>query len=246
MALKSVYDNLTDVPAALTEFYTERDGKFHLGVEGLVPKARVDEFRDTNISTRRELDELRARFEGVDPDVFRTLSEQAKKIADKKLLDAGKVDELIEARVAAMRADHDKAIGMANGEAGSLRKQLESLVIDGGLRDAAMKAGVRPTAVEDALLRGRGTFRLVDGKSVAFDGDRAVYGKSGDPLGADEWMAGMAERAPHWFEASTGGGSNKASASRDTGAKTMTRTLFDTLPPAEQSATVRGGTQIVD
>jgi len=110
----------------------------------------------------------------------------------------------------------------------------------------ASKAGVRASAVEDVLLRGRQTFRLVDGKAAAFEGDRPSYGKSGEPLDVHEWLAGMADKAPHWFEASTGGGSKAGSPNLGAAGKTMTRAAFDALPNGDKHATIKGGMTIVD
>jgi hypothetical protein len=211
MALKSMIDALTDVPEALREHYTPRDGKFVLAAEGLVPAARVAEFRDNNIALTKKLEELTTRFDGVDPDVFRDLSAKALEARGKKLIDAGKVDELVAERVGAMKTEHDKVVTGLTAKQAALTGQLEGLVIDGALRDAASKAGVRPTAIDDVLLRGRSVFKLQDGRAVPMDGDKPIYGKSGDPMPIAEWVGGLSASAPHLFEASTGGGARGAS-----------------------------------
>ena len=56
MALKSVYETVDAVPEALREHYAEKDGKFHLAADGMVAKERLDEFRERNITTSKELD----------------------------------------------------------------------------------------------------------------------------------------------------------------------------------------------
>ena len=242
MALKSILDTLDGVHESLHEHYTAKDGKFHLAADGMVPKSRLDEFRDTNIATRRELDDLRTRFDGVDPEEFRKLSDAAAKVRDKRLIEAGKVDELIAERVAAMRGEHDKVLGALTKERDTTKGQLEGLLIDGALRDAAAKAGVRPTAIDDVLLRGRQTFRLADGRAQAFDGDKPAYGKDGEAMSVQEWVGGLSERAPHLFEQSSGGGTPKGGNSTQGGAKTMTRAAFDAIPIYEQAAAIKGVT----
>ena len=211
MALKSSLDTLDEVHEALHEHYVEKDGKFVLQAEGLVPRERVSEFRTNNLSLTRELEEIKARYDGIDPEKHRELADRAQRERDGKLIAAGKVDELVNERVAAMKVGYDKQIDELTGKLTGSTKQLESLVIDSAIRDAAAKAGVRVTATEDVLLRGRTMFRLQDGKAVPMDGDKPIYGKSGDPMQISEWVATLTESAPHLFEPSQGGGSRSGS-----------------------------------
>lgn len=206
MSLKAVVEDINAVPEALREFYTEQDGKYMLPVEGLVPKSKLDEFRANNISLAQERDALRQRFEGIDPEKARELLAKAQAEQDKKLIDAGKVDELVAQRVEAMRKDFETQLSGETTKSQKLETQLEVLLIDGAIRDAAARAGVRPTAVEDVLLRGRNLFKLVDGKAVPMQGNDVMYGKSGEAMKMDEWLAGLADSAPHLFEPSRGGG----------------------------------------
>lgn len=239
MSLKFSVDTLDGVPEAMQSFYKESGGKFVLQVDGAVPKSRLDEFRDNNVGLRSQIEALTKQYEGVDVEAYRTLTERAQKEKDKKLIDAGKVDELVASRVEAMRAEYDKTTGLLTGERDSAKKQLESLLVDGALRDAAIKAGVRPTAVDDVLLRGRQTFRVVDGKAAAFAGDKALYGKDSEPLAVGEWIAGLSEAAPHLFEPSTGGGAPGGQPSGKAGKVTMKRAAWNALAPADKQAAAR-------
>lgn len=84
-------------------------------------------------------------------------------------------------------------------------------MIDNAVRDAAAKSGVRAGAVDDVLLRARQVFKVQDGKAVAFDGDKQLFGSTGDPLTVAEYINGkLVEAAPHLFEPSQGGGAKKA------------------------------------
>jgi hypothetical protein len=206
MSLKYVVESLEAVPEAARELYSEKDGKFHLAVEGLVPVAKVNEFRDNNITLARQLEEMNKKYEGVDLDAVRQMTEQARKIKDQELIAAGKVEELFAERIAPMRTSFEKDVSTAKEHAIKLQSQLESLLIDGAIRDAAGKAGVRATAVDDVLLRGRQAFRLVEGKAVPMDGDKVMFGKNGDPMPVEEWISALSDRAPHLFEPSQGGG----------------------------------------
>lgn len=244
MALQFQVDDIATVPEALRGEYTEKDGKFHLNVDGAVPNAKLKEFRDTNIATRKELDALKAQFDGVDVETYRTLTEQAAKVRDKRLIDSGKVDELVAERVSAMKADNDKVLGTITKERDGLNGQLQGLLIDSALKDAAIKGGVTPAAVDDVLLRGRTVFKLHEGKATAFDGDKAIYGKDSEPLAMTEWVSGLAERAPHLFTVSSGGGSPKGGSQNQGGATTMTRAQYDALPQMERATAIKGKTLV--
>lgn len=206
MTLKAIIDDLTAVPEALREFYTEQDGKFALAVDGLVPKTRLDEFRANNITLARERDALRQQFDGIDPEKARALLAKAQAEQEKKLIDAGKVDELLAQRVEAMRNEYESQLKGEAEKSQILQSQLESLLIDGAIRDAAAKAGIRASAIEDVLLRGRNLFKLQDGKAVPMQGDEVMFGKNGEVMSMAEWLHGLASSAPHLFEPSRGAG----------------------------------------
>lgn len=228
MALKSVLDSLDDVDDTLRSHYAEKDGKFLLNVEGLVPKERLDSFRDNNIALKRERDEIKAardelaaKYADVDLDAYNAAIAKQAAERDKKLIDAGKVEELFAERIGAMRAEHQKHLDTLAAEKSALEDdrrriagQLEGHVIENAIRDAASKTGVRPSAIEDVLLRGRQIYRVHEGKAVPMDGDKVIFGKNGEPLSIDEWMTGLLDRAPHLFESSQGGGARQASSSR--------------------------------
>lgn len=206
MTLKAIVDNLNAVPVAMHEFYVEQDGKFALAVEGLVPKEKLDEFRENNIKIIKERDELRQKFDGIDPQIARELITKVQKEKDKKLVEAGQIEELVAQRVEAMRADYEAKLQGENTKSLGLQTKLESLLIDGALRDAASRAGVRASAVEDVLLRGRALFKLQDGKALPVQGDDVLYGKTGEPVTMDEWLGSLTSHAPHLFEANKGAG----------------------------------------
>lgn len=247
MALKYSLDTLDGLDDGVKSLYAESNGKFVLQVDGAVPRARLDEFRTTNVTLKQQMEELQARFEGVDPEQFRELSAKAQKEKDKKLIDAGKVDEIVAQRIEAMRAEHDKVLGGLTKERDTFKVQLEGQLIDGALRDAATKAGVRPTAIDDVLLRGRQTFRVADGKAAAFEGDKALYGKDSEPLSVSEWVGGLADRAPHLFDASAGAGAGAGTVGKTNagGKPSVTRAQFDAMDPAGKANAARTAT-IVD
>ena len=56
MALKFKYASREQVPAEQAALYVERDGAFVLDAEGVVEKAKLDEFRTSNVTLKKELE----------------------------------------------------------------------------------------------------------------------------------------------------------------------------------------------
>jgi len=224
MTLQVVVETIEAVPEALRSFYVEKDGKFHLPVEGVVSAEEHKTFRNNNIQLLKQNKELLEKFEGIDPVKVRELQEQQRKLEEGKLLTEGKAEEVFAARLAPVKKDFETKLTAAEQRALAAERRLEGLLIDDAIRDAATKAGVRPTAVEDVLLRGRQAFKLVDGKAVPMSGDEVLYGKTGQPMSMDEWLAALTEKAPHLFEQSQGGGAQGARGGGGSGAGTISRT----------------------
>jgi len=209
MALKFKYKSKDEVPAEHLAHYIERDGAFFLDAEGAVDKARVDEFRTNNLALKKQLDDIAAKYEGIDPDAVKTLLAEKAKLEDQKLLKEGEVEKLVESRTRSLKSDLEKQVAGLATERDSLMSRLVEIEINQGVTLAATKRGLRPTAIPDAVARARKVFQLVKGVPTAFepDGKSLRYGRDGvTPLTLDEWAEGLVTEAPHLFESSAGGG----------------------------------------
>ncbi len=71
MALKYKIKTREEIPAELQSLYVERDGGFVLDAEGVADKSKLDEFRTGNVALKKELEEFKARFDGIDPEAVR-------------------------------------------------------------------------------------------------------------------------------------------------------------------------------
>src|SRR5262249_15082052 len=89
MALKLKYKTKEEVPAEMQALYVERDGELALDVEGVVEKAKHDEFRNANIALKKELEEQKKRFEGIDPEEVRKLAEEKRQLEETQQLKLG-------------------------------------------------------------------------------------------------------------------------------------------------------------
>lgn len=90
MALKFRAKAKEEIPAEHQGLYVERDGGWVLDVDGVVDKARVEEFRNSNVALMRERDELKRRFE-------RSESEQVQAVAAER--------DALNARLTAIQID---------------------------------------------------------------------------------------------------------------------------------------------
>lgn len=215
MALKSRYKNADDIPAGLEQFYTETDDGYELQVDGLVPKATVDEFRNNNIKLQKELGKMEKTLGGVDLDEYKALKAEKQKLADQELIEAGKLDELLTQRTERLRTDYEakfeamqREAQEAIGKASEYENQFNTMIVENQLKDAALRNGVRPEAIEDVLYRGKRVWKRTESNGIAaYDGDTPAYGKKGSsPLSVDEWFEGLQEQAPHLFKSSSGSG----------------------------------------
>jgi hypothetical protein len=205
MALKYKYATKQEIPAEHQSLYVERDGAWTLDADGVVSQAKLDEFRQNNITLTNQL----KRFEGIDPDAVRQLAAEKQHLEDEQRLKDGKFQEVLDARLKTARTDWDKQYGVVVAERDALTGRLTAIQIDQAVVTEATKRGLRPTAIPDITSRARVNFKLVAGVPQAFeaDGQTARMGKDGaTPMTLAEWVDALVSDAPHLFEANAGGG----------------------------------------
>ena len=227
MALKFKCKSKDEVPADQAALYVEREGEWVLDVEGVVEKAKHDDFRTANVALRKELEEQKKRFEGIDPEEVRKLAEEKQKLEETQQLKLGEVEKVLETRLKTARADWDKQFGAVTAERDALNTRLASIQIDQGVITVATKKGLRPTAIPDITARARSVFRLVNGAPTAFepDGKTVRVGKDGiTPMNLEEWVDAQVSDAPHLFDSNAGGGA-AGDASGGGGATRATRSV---------------------
>src|SRR5215204_4120691 len=216
MALKLKYKAKEEVPAELQTLYVEREGEFALDVDGVVDKAKHDEFRTANIALKKELEEQRKRFEGIDPDEVRKLAEEKQQLEESQQLKLGEVEKVLENRLKTAKTEWDKQFSAMSSERDALNVRLTAIQIDQGVTTVATKKGLRPTAIPDITARARTVFRLVEGVPRAYEGDGKTvrYGKDGiTPMTLEEWIDTQVSEAPHLFESNAGAGSGASAPS---------------------------------
>lgn len=205
MSLKYRIAKLEEVAEGVRALYAvQADGSFVLQVDGAVDKAKIDEFRNTNIDLSKKLD----LYKDVDVEKYRSGIELQKQLDEKKLIDAGQFDKVIEQRVAEMKRTNDQTINELNEKLNKSNRQLEVLIVDNEVRAAATKSGILPTAVDDVLLRAKQIYKVDAGAAVPKnEKGETIFGKDGtNPMPITEWIGGLKETAVHLFQPSQGGG----------------------------------------
>ena len=210
MPLKNKYKDIKEIPAEDVRLYVERGGEWVLDAEGDASKAKLDEMRNHNIELRKQLEERDARFAGIDPDEYRRLAEEKRKL---ELQAQGhkpeEIEKLVTDRLKGLKADWDKQHAAVANERDALLGRLSAIQIDQGVITTATKRGLRPSAIPDITARARAVFKLVNGAPQAFepDGKTVRYGKDGiSPMTLEEWVDAQVTDAPHLFESNAGGG----------------------------------------
>ena len=137
-------------------------------------------------------------------------------LADKKLIDEGKIEELLTQRVERMKADFEaqvaaleKARDDAVAGTDGLTERLAVETIDNRIMTEAAQAGARKGAIGDITARARTTWGLNDaGEPTAYDAEKnPIFGADGsNPLTMKEWIGALTKDAGHLFEPQSKGG----------------------------------------
>ncbi|MDD5724456.1 MAG: hypothetical protein PHY29_12090 [Syntrophales bacterium] len=136
----------------------------------------------------------------------------------------------------------------AKAEAETAKKALEGeavfvskLLVDNGLNDALLKAGVKPemTKAVKALLSGQVTLKTEGENRIALMGDKPLSDAVIEWAKSDEGKHFVA--AP----ANQGGGATGGKTGAD-GVKTMARAAFDSLAPDAKMEFTKGGGKLTD
>jgi hypothetical protein len=207
MKLKYKYEKQADVPQEVTQLYSEQNGAYLLNVEGAVDRTKLDEFQKEKISLLNQLDEVKRRYEGIDPEAVRKLEAEKQKLEEQQALKAGEVERVIESRLKSFQTVHEKQVKDLASERDALIARLSEIQIDQGVVGVATKKGLHPTAIPDITARARRVFRLVNGEPTPYepDGKTVKIGKDGaNPMSLDEWLDQQAAEAPHLFESDHG------------------------------------------
>jgi hypothetical protein len=206
MGLKFTVAKLDEVPETVRSMYKQEGTVYVLDVEGVVPKERIDEFRNNNIQLQQQLEKLKH----IDPTKYAELIALDTQVKEGELIKAGKLEEVVNLRVGEMKRTYETEKVTLSTQLSTANSQLALLLIDNTVKNAAIKNGVVDTALDDLVLRARSTYTLDKGQPVPKnEKGEVIYGKDGTtPMSIDDWMTGLKKTAPHLFRGSSGSGAN--------------------------------------
>lgn len=193
--------------------------------------AEVDEIR----AAKKALEE---KYAGIDLDEWSETQKKLKEAQEKDLIEKGEVDTLIQSRIEEvlsvkqkeideLRNSNETKVNELQSSLESYDSQLNKLLIDNEITKVSAAKGVKSSAMEDVIARSRGTFKVEDGKVVAYNAEgRVMYADDAvTPLSIEGWISGLSESAPHLFETSQGSGSDHNGGSDNGGAPASNQNL---------------------
>lgn len=217
MSLKLLVTTLEEVPETQRGLYTKTEsGDFKLDVDGIEDSERLQKAlnseRDARKEAERKAKEKDKAFSGIDVDKAREALKLQQDLEDKKLIEEGDVEGLVEKRVKQVLSERQNEHDALVGERDALKGELHELHIKTAVADAASKIGsVKPNAMGMIVGEFEKMFSIDDkGKVVAKDenGD-VVYGSDGvTPLTISEKMETFVKSHDYLFVESKGGGSD--------------------------------------
>src|SRR4051812_27657243 len=120
MAIRLKYENLKEIPAEDVRLYVERDGAWVLDADLKDERGKLAEFRTNNLALIKERDELKQRFEGIDPEEVRKLAAEKQRLEDEQRVKAGEFDEVLDGRLKAARSEWEKQFAAVGSERDAL------------------------------------------------------------------------------------------------------------------------------
>ncbi|AKJ28831.1 hypothetical protein AAW51_2140 [Caldimonas brevitalea] len=211
----------------------------------------------------KEAAEAKAKaFDGLDPEAARKAVETVKNIDDKKLVDAGQVEQVraaavkaYEDRLKAAETTHASQLNELNSKLEKVVGQLHGELIGGNFARSkfiADKVAIPADMVQAAFGR---NFKVEDGKVAAYDnaGNR-IFSRTrpGDPnVDFDEALEILVDSYPHKAAILKGSGASGGGAQGGSGAggkKTYTRAQIDNMSPADAMAAskaIRSGEAVI-
>ena len=185
--------------------YTEQQLQEKLNAEVSGLKAKNNELIAAEKAAKQRATDAENKLNAIDWDLYNSASKQIQDEQRQQIIKAEGFEGLEKRQQQVFESQKQQIVEKYETEKGQLldeNKQLKALFISSAIKEQARQAGVVDSAVYDAMLHAERVFELKDGLVQA----RELIGKDNQPLTAGEWFEQMRSKAPHWFPASTGGG----------------------------------------
>jgi hypothetical protein len=210
-------DSLEGLGEDVAKEYVEKDGKFHIQVEGMKTQKDVDAVTTSLTAARQEANGFKAKLALLGDKKVEDVVAILDRVPMLEAAAAGKLDEDKLKEMAELRArsivapiererDGFKTERDAlKGEVQTFKQKETTRTIHDQIKDAAKKAGVIDEAMEDAINAGERLFVIEEGSNKAVVGEGKSVTQGLEPK---DWLSDLATKKPHWFGQSGGGGAN--------------------------------------
>lgn len=262
MGLKATLATLDGLSNDVKALYkSSGDGKFVLDIEGMVPKEKLDEFRNTNNQLLEDVKGLKTtveKFAGVDPTKYKELIDKLQSTEEQKLIKEGKLDDVVNMRVMRMKEEHatqvqqlTKALEAAKTNETKAFGERDTYIIDNELRKTASNPdlGFQDGVADVLQYQVRQNFAYKDGQVVRVKPDGSiVFGTEGTkPATITEYLQEVAKTSTWLLKESKGGGAHNDKTNGTTnGGKKMKRSEWDATNPVAQGKLIKEGVTVVD
>lgn len=248
MGLKVTVDTLDGINDAHKALYTERDGKFHLDVEGVEDTSGLKSALDKERKARGDLEKKVKRWEGLgktDEEIQQLIADHDKAERDRAEKDGD------HAKILKQHQDKwTKEKSDLEAELTAARASERSAIIGSSIMAALNKAKATEEGVDllPDRLAARIKFETVNGtrviKIMQADGDTPMAGNGkGGEATFDDLVKEAMGKWPSLFQGSGQSGSGKphGSGGGNGGGKTMLRADFGKLSAAEKAKLMAEG-----
>jgi len=182
MALQLILDSLEGLSEETKALYTTAStGKFHLDVEGgAVSKLKHDEFRNSNINLKKEVEGLKVtaeKYKDVDMEKYDEAVAKLREIEEKKLIEEGDIEGIVTQRTDLMAKEHTKqvtkmtdSLDVKDTEIGNLQSTLAlSMIKSDIITEINGVAIIAEGALPDVLARCEQDWRIYKMESGKYD-----------------------------------------------------------------------------
>lgn len=256
MGLKFKVASLDEVEEGFRSLYEEaEDGScFNLVIEDLpdlgIPKEKFNEFKNNNRKLFKEKEKLENQleaFKDIDPEEYAKMKKLLENIDESKLLDEGKIEDVVNSRTERMRNDFmnqiealSNKIKKATEAETKLKTDLGEAKINNSIQTEVAKTfKIKANALKLIIQEGKQIFSLdEDNQPVARDKDGGkMVGKDGiTPLTIKEWVENLPKDFPFLFEEGEGMGSKPGGGK---GGKTELQRIKQIKDPSERLRVAR-------
>jgi hypothetical protein len=196
----------------------------------------------------KELEQQLEKYQGIDdPDKAREALQTVQNLEDKKLIDAGKAEEMKRQ----IREQYESKMAEKDQELSKRDQQIHRLVVSNAFAKSKVinDQTILPPDVAEAYF-GR-YFKVENGQAIAYDSaGNVIYSKErpGEPANFDEALQAIISQHPQKDRIlkAAPGGSGASSGSGTPAGRTVSRQQFEAMGHGERMAFVKDGGKIND